>query len=79
MTRPVPNDAELPEGSVLLGTVVVEMFLPHDGDNPICRTRMFDAQGETLPLISTLGMIEIARQTAWDMSLGNYEEDENGE
>lgn len=74
MTSRIENDAELPDGSVLLGKVLIQMYLPTDSSEPIVRTQMIDSQGGTLPLIQTLGMIDIARQTAWDISQGNLEE-----
>jgi len=67
MTSRIENDAVLPDDVVLLGTITVQMYIPVDNSQPIVRSHFVDPQGDTLPLITTLGMLDIARQTAWDL------------
>lgn len=74
MTSRVDNDAELPEGVVLLGKIDIHLYLPVDSGVPIVRTQFVDGHGDTLPLIQALGMLDIARNTCWDLHNGDLEE-----
>jgi len=57
----------LPEGAILIGRVTIENYLPEDGEDQIVRTHVEDAQGGMLPTITSLGMVEFARQSIWHL------------
>lgn len=58
MTNKPPG---LPEGAIVTGRIEIISYLPADGGNPTLYWETSDGSGGDLPVITQLGMLELAK------------------
>lgn len=60
-------DVSVPEGAIVMGRIDVVMYMAADGDDVMVATRTDDGHGDSLTLVNSLGMIEMAKKVILDI------------
>jgi hypothetical protein len=61
------KDVHVPEGAIVLGRIDVVMYMRPDDEDIMVATRTDDGHGDRLPLVNSLGMIEMAKKVINDI------------